>query len=500
MKNKTLLISIILIILFAASSCNDLDKIANSSTEENIKDNNKNELENLGIIPFEERRFIYSNGLSIEYSQESKKDNDTTIEKNYPQISGLINKETENKVNDSIKNNMELYAKELENYIKSNSNAEQITFEFISSNASINYSCNNVVFIEYYNYIYYNTGSDKKSIESIKSDGFDLNTGNKISLKDLFKNDSEYEEIINDKIYMEIIKNNYDDPDSAYMNKSFQGIRENQSFNFGTNNLKIILDEKNDEFNSLGYPNTIMISLKEIGDELIIFDKYFDKNINIFEKDRLLKLMPNQIEYKIMDAVNKYEDYYMVEISRGEFINTDPDIKTKLESLIPKDCDVDGFIKRAAEFNKSNPNKYYGSMFHNINLMMNSGGYMCMAIYTHVEENGLIKSEQKYINYDLNKNKIIELKDLFVDGFDYKNAIIEAMVKNNLNSNYSTINVEDADSFSKYQFGFGEDGIYFNLGTPNQDSYGNYLWIPYEDIGFENIAIFAENDETDLNN
>lgn len=500
MKNKTLLISIILIILFAASSCNDLDKTAPSSKEENIIDSDKNEIENLSIIPFKERRFIYFNGLSIEYRQESKKDNDITIEKNYPQISGLINKETENKVNDSIKNTMELYAKELENYIKSNSNAEQTTFEFIASNASINYSCNNVIFIEYYNYIYYNSGPDKKSIETIKSDGFDLNTGNKIRLKDLFKNNSEFEKIINDKIYMEIIKNNYDDPDSAYMNKPFQGIRENQSFNFDTNNLKIILDEKNDEFNSLGYPNTMIIPLKEIGDELSIFERYFDKDINIFKKDRLLKLMPNQIEYKISDSVRKYEDYYMVEISRGKFINIDPETRTKLESLIPNSCDSDGFIKRAEDFNKSNPNKYYGSMIHNINLMMNSGGYMSVAIYTHVEESGLIKSEQKYINYDLNENKIMELKDIFVDGYDYKSAIIQAMVKNNLNSNYSTVNVEDADSLSKHQFGFGEEGIYFNIGLPNQDSYGNYVWIPYEDIGFENIAIFAENDETDSNN
>ncbi len=496
MKNRIFLLTVILITLSVTVSCN-----SKSNAQGGEPDNNETsglnedayEAENLNIMPFKERKFIYRNGLDIEYKQETINENNGNTGKYYPQINGLINEEVEKKINESIANSVDVLNKEAEDIFTSKFTDASMTLDS-SVSGYIRYSCNNVIFIDYYRSAAYNTGSDSDTymhISSERAEGFELNTGNKLELKDLFKKGSDYKKIINDYIYMEIIRCNYDDPDSVYMNKPFQGIKEDQSFRFNENYITIIMDEKNDEFNTAENSITMTIPIREIGDELAIFDRYFNEEINIFENYRFKRLVTNFTYCNVQGTVSEIEKYYSIQIETGEFINLD-DTETKkmLDAMISHNMDVDGFKERADAFVLSNPGEYYGFMEHMISVRMSAGGYLSMMVNSTISEHGDIKNETKYINYDFNNNKFMTFNDLFAEGFDYKAKIIEFMQKDN---NYympgTTIDKEDV-VLSENEFYFDQDYIFVSLSQPVPNIINNYAWFGCEDIGYENIAVF----------
>lgn len=483
MRNKIILFAAVLFFLIITTSC--------KASFENNNINQKEQYENLNIIPFKERKFIYRNGLSVENKQETINKDDKLIDKRYPQITGLINKEVEKKINEDIENLVNIRLNEVENTIKIIYTDPKI--ESISTSAYINYNCNNVMFIEYSSYITYITGAVSESYYFTKSQGYDLNTGNYITLKDLFKQDVDYNKILNDYIYMEIISSNYDDPDSLFMNKPFQGTHENQSFSFDENRLLIIMDEKNEEFNNNGYPITIYISLKDIGKYLAIFDRYFDEGNNIFENSkRIKKLMPNHTYFNINNGIMDYEEYYNIYIETGEFVGLyNIEIKKMLDSMVSHNLDVEGFRERAKAYVTSHPAKYYGHLGHSVDVMMNEGGYFSLYAYSYKNELDIIEGYHKYINFNFNNNKIMKLKDLFVDGFNY-NSVIVKLLKTNPNYYFSEGTFADDEEIlvAESDFNFSQDAVLVILYQPGVYVREQHLWIEFKDIGYENISIF----------
>lgn len=273
------------------------------------------------------------------------------------------------------------------------------------------------------------------------------------------------------------------------MNRPFQGIRKNQSFSFDENRLLIIMDEKNEEFNLQGYPLYMYVSLKDIGEHLAIFDRYFDEDNNIFENERIKKLMPNFSYYYINDGIREYEEHYSIYMETGEFFSID-DIETKklLDDAVSHNLDVDGFRKRAEEYKLSHPLKYYGHMDHHVDVMMNEGGYFSLTAYSGKNELDVVEGYHKYINYDLNNKKMMTLKDLFVEGFNYKAAILGVL---NTNQNYRLLKdtfLEDKEILiSENDFNFNQDTVIVFLYQ--DDEHTSNIWIEYKDLGYENISI-----------
>lgn len=479
MKNRILFCIVIIIVLLMSTSCKSL----------NLEVAPKEELEDLSIMPFNERKFLYQNSLNIEYEQYTVNDDNKFIEKYYPLINGLINKEVEKKINDDIVHLVNMQVAEVENYIL-NKYSDSI-IQSVSTSAFIDYSCNNVIFIEFSSYVNYNSGAVTEGYHFISSEGYDLNTGNKLSLKDLFITGIDFNKILNDYIFLETIKSNYDNPDSIYMNKPFQGIRSNQSFLFNENRLTIIMDEQNEEFNHTGYQVTIDIPLKEIGEELAIFDRFFNENNNIFENDRIKRLMPNFSYYKINDGILEYEEYYNIHIETGEFLGIN-DIETKklLDLMVSHNLDVEGFRERAKSFISSYPGNYYGGLYHQVNVMMNSGGYISLTAYSSKNENKIIETHEKHINFNLNGNKIMILKDIFVDGFDYKTEILKILnTSQKYNLPEETFSENEEILIAESDFNFNHDAVFIILYQPGTYVREYNMWIEYKDIGYKNIAI-----------
>jgi len=478
MKKAVMAICLIFIFMFTATAC----KPANNTPD-------GNETENLNIMPFKDRRFLYTNGLNEENKQFSTKENGTSIDKSYPVFRGLKDKVVQTKLNQDILNTLDLQMKNMETALSAEYSGKPPSLNTKVSGASIGYNYNNVVFVEYYTYIDFTTTTDSPfSRQKIEATGYDLNTGNKLTLKDLFKKNSKYEELINQYITLYIIEHNYDDFDSAYMKGPFQGIREGQSFSLDITGLKIILDEKNGEFADPGYPNMITVPLKTIGDELAVFDRYYSGKPRLFEKNGIKKLLPNQLEYKVKSILQESDPVYSLYIENGLFTGiSDEKLKALLNEKASLVLNPDEFRKEARAYAASNPGKYYGNMGHQVNLVLNAGGYLSMLVSDVLYTKGETKEYRRFMNYDFNKNKEMKLKDLFVKDVDYKGAIGKILKDR---ENYPLLSDSDISALSEDTFYFDEYGLNIYLDLPQKSGFDNYYWIPFEKIGLENVILF----------
>ncbi|MBP1745242.1 MAG: hypothetical protein H6Q58_2220 [Firmicutes bacterium] len=208
MRRGALAAALVLILLAAISGC---QSPGNGNTETGTED--------LNIMPFSERRFIYANGLDYAEKQISSQEGSTKINKRYPVLSGFKNKAVEEKINQDIAGTTDQAMDELLAGAASENGGKAQEVSYKESSADVAYSCNNVLFTEYCANAEFMLNSEAVSRQRLKAVGYDLNTGVRLKLKDLFKQDSGYEKLINDFILVSIIENNYDDPDSQYLSK-----------------------------------------------------------------------------------------------------------------------------------------------------------------------------------------------------------------------------------------------------------------------------------------
>lgn len=447
-------------------------------------------------IPYSERLFIYNNGLEIEYKQLDTEDESFVRSHTYyPVISGLKNKTVQNKLNTEIPAVLKEMLTELQ--VKYPEGQEPIKkYEHKSTYAHISYNHNNVLFIIYNANI--NAVFDKGNhtpIYSCKGIGYDLNTGYKIELSDLFKPGIDYKSKINAYISQYIIENNFDDYSSEMMTKPFQGIRENQSFSLAFEGLMIILDEKNDEFAYNGYTNTIMIPLEHFGDDLYIFDRYYDEGTNIYEKSKLTKkLFPNKIKFIPKDNTEQGSEKWHVSIMKGDFINIpDKSVEEKIAGMLETTFDTEEFIKEAEEFVSKNKDVgYYGGFIHNIEVPINAGGYLSVFSLDEIYRRDSHKQHIKVFNYDFNRSREMKFRDLFINDINLEAIIKTHIMEMNLPVSNETIDEEIKKIIDSNEFYFSEYDVRFHFSPEGVklDPYQEWIWMNFDKFGLENISIF----------
>lgn len=160
----------------------------------------------------------------VEYSNEYIK-----ADLKYPEIQGLENKEIQNSINSSIRNDVMEFSRQMEEAAKESAEEARMSggkFEpfVISSIYEITYNKHDIISISivYYEFI---NGSHSYIKTSYN---FNLNNGRSLSLKDLFKQGSNYQEILNREIRRELIMNREKYfPDTL---ENFKGIGEYHPF------------------------------------------------------------------------------------------------------------------------------------------------------------------------------------------------------------------------------------------------------------------------------
>lgn len=448
------------------------------------------------VMPYEERIYIYNNGLDIEYKEHDETDEgNVDINLRYPVISGLKDKSVEERINKEIPSVLESMISQLKDRFPENT-GDIGEYERIYAHATVNYNCNNVLFIECYADIHssYNFGK-YVPMNSFMGIGYDLNTGNRISLKDIFKPGVDYERKINTYISQYIIENNYDDYEYEMMTGPFRGIREDQSYSLSFYDLIICIDEKNEDFVYYGYPNFIHIPMKYFGDDLYIFDRYFDENINIYERSKLTKkLFPNKIELKHTGVISEGDSKWHLSIMEGEFTNIpDKAVEKEINAMLAPVMDPQEFRREAEEYLKNiKTTEFYGDYMHNIEVLFNAGGYLSVASVSEAYAENRFRQHRKTFNYDFNRNRKMKARDLFINDVDVT-AVVKKHVAD-MGYIFSEKSIEEAvnAALDSEEFGFSEHYILLRFAPAGAklDPYREWLWIGFEEFGLENISLF----------
>lgn len=148
------------------------------------------------------------NTIQIKINEMKYKDEYIKENLKYPEVQGLTNKEVQDFINNSIKNDVMEFKRQMEETAKeygeeAKRNGEDFVPFVISSIYDVTYNKNDIISISliYHQYI----NSLNSYIQA--SYNFDISNGRSMSLKDLFKEGVDYQKVINKEIRKELLLN-----------------------------------------------------------------------------------------------------------------------------------------------------------------------------------------------------------------------------------------------------------------------------------------------------
>ena len=218
-------------------------------------------------------------------------------------ISGLRDEEVEKKINDNLR---ALYDDMRERDVAPYRGIRLLVTEgstlarnYLRSNVTYNY--NNVLSVQVLNGKAYVTkdgpyGSSVTNVSTIETRNFDLTTGEEIRLKDVFADDVDYLEVLNNRISQRLLSAMPTDESNGHIGtliSSFTGISEDQVFLLTPQGINIVLDYRTPEFDTgFGY-NGISLTFQELQGVVAVNQRYYSKDANIFlsESPALMELL-----------------------------------------------------------------------------------------------------------------------------------------------------------------------------------------------------------------
>lgn len=449
--------------------------------------------ENGSVPEAKEQPYITNNNLEIEdvdYSQTEE----GFVDKQYFKINGLKNKKIQDAINKEVEDTfMHLDSwEEIPPYRGINVKLKKFEGKEPDStwaNASVHLNTGNVLSVElnasmqysneprdgYYEYL---------TVSHTKTLNYDLNTGNKLLITDIFKDGVDGLAFINEKINDMLVNTNADEEEYSYSDGwntfklvgSFDGVKADQKFYVinGGNTLVLILDQDTPWAFVDSSPLMFNIDISEVSD---LNSKYVKDNIYTDETKNYI--FPYSITDGKVIVDREIADYMYQGIENCFYDNnvvhyessTDAQVQPVLE--FADECE-----KAAEEFMETvvKSHRYDDSLYCGITINcapQKVGNYTVYLCNCYMDANiykndGYIslgnKHFRKVFNYKDGVDKALELKDLFVSGYDYS-------------SHFENHNPED------FSFQIGNEAIFF------ENDY-DFVTLEYKDIGCDNLTLF----------
>ena len=281
------IISIFLTLYLINNYSKDIEIFQNDDTEEKTVD--LKEYYNVNQLKIENYEDNY-NGVDIEYYQ----------------IDGLKNIQIQNEINNYLKNDI---IKEINKKV----DEYKINYEDIMVYPEKNSSFQNTLSVSYHIYSY-----DNDEINSILNENFDLATGKKIILYDIFKSDTKAADIMNQSLYIDFINEyaevDYYEDDDALKVTDYNDV-EDELLEFAINfnnreNMDFSFDERGVYIDGIGE-----IYYKNCLDKVVIYDKYKTTE-SIFTGEYNTYLKPYPVLAKRSDV-----DFQIIESGRNYYID-----------------------------------------------------------------------------------------------------------------------------------------------------------------------------------
>lgn len=218
------------------------------------------------IFTMDNKVFAQENIKKIQVTEVNieEKNDHIQINLNIPHINGI--KQNQKEINKQLKDRAQDFSNGIkkmsdENYKESKKQGQKVIVYEASTNFNIEYVGENYMsmLVDYYSYTGGAHGSTLREAYNI-----DINTGKILSLKDIFKENYNYKEVINN-----LIKKYVDKDKDNYLIDDFKGIKENQEFYISQDGIVIYFQLYEIAPYSTGFPE-FKIPLKNVEDGLNI--------------------------------------------------------------------------------------------------------------------------------------------------------------------------------------------------------------------------------------
>lgn len=403
-------------------------------------------------------KYLLSNGIAINNPSKVIKTDKTVVSLNFPQISGLADKDIEKRINDSISMDMEnavkTYISELSDYDINESNISNGVYCQVNLNANnlLSVSLNGLYTSPYFGFLYR------------------LTDGKKLYLKDIFTEGTDYVSLMNQEITEAILGRSGDESD--LLKSPFSTIREDQEFSLSASNLYIIFG-RND--NGFVRRYSVSIPLSKIDDYVDVADRYSGterktqinqnliiRNNNIFttEKGYVTKKKNGEV----------WAHYFQIsglrDSSFEEVINNT--IKTSINEVL-NDQFFDSLTPKGERDNNCIAHINVSVAFNQYGLLILSRGL------TKPEDFRNIGDFRKIYAFDLIHKKQVDVKKMLNDYISKDKKLEDIFcnsVKNSILSIYGNSNtdlVNDVKTCINYTFIMNNALLYFMDSYPSSN-------------------------------
>jgi hypothetical protein len=303
---------------------------------------------------------------------------------------------------------------------------------------------------------------------------FDLNTGELIHLEDLFTNDVDAYAYINDAIVDEVRRRSLHESSFFYwypleLVAPFKGIKDNQKFYLAYDSLLPIIDYSNPEFDVHFNATTLDIPFGTSEGCFAITQRFYNKKADLFESKPTF--------YRLFNA------YHLVRTSENTNTVIDDITYTINYNLL------EGMDPVLIEAIKSHAWSYISTETAATQLDLSVwtqkfGPYTTASyeFYVPLETHAAWRRSEQVYN---EAHELVSLSDLFVQGFDYETFLVDYLSRRDATiSNHK---------FSDLMFTLSDTQINLvSLSYVHEegDAYPDHYYIPYSDIGIENLTLF----------
>lgn len=436
--------------------------------------------------------YCYHNGLL----QESVNWGDNV---DYPEIDGLKNEKVQQRINDRIKEAVEeLYSRELPPYrgIRVLVPDEEISGLHSNIYSTTYYNESNIYSVLIRKYL--RDSEYTIYIEDVIALNFDLQTGEEITLSDLFAAEYDYRSVISEYVRECIAQNMLDDlldndasiySSSFALIRPFETIEEEQKFIISSwDEVYLILDYNNREFDVGTEVRFLPVKshlLPDQGRELIFTEKYENWNESLYKDgfNRWKSLKEDsdyQSEMWISDSSPLEDMQFRTKIScnieNTQLSQHYAGVVGQLEDRV---------IAILAENGKTAEEFYGGDYSLTVNnygkFITEYEGYSFWGPDAYIYDN-------HFSVYDGATGKVVALEECFVPEVNYRELIIsQEMARDESLSREELVRGLRDPEFMIYP-------TYFTiLYTRMDNDYGVYksnIYVEFEDLGEENLTIF----------
>lgn len=466
----------------------------------------------------------------------------------YFTVNGLKDEEIEKKINDRIKEVYDgLCVPDLPPYrgikMRIDEGAELVQ-EQVYAGVSGNF--NNILSVSIYKHASYRIPSDtvyssdeKEYYNDIRyfseeeTLNLDLNTGEEFSLKDLFCDDVDYMELINDRMSRYLAESHAEEEGhysftygGLKLVESFKGLSEDQKFTVYPNGVTLVFDYNTPQFDTEFMAIGATFNFSEFGDRIAITERSYDEAEDLYTSEEPpVKSLPYKDIKNDISGRESWQDGGVSVFLSWQYSSSLPEEIKKLAAEMAQ-VDQEAVEEAKAYFSGMSQAEIdeKGGGYHDVSVTASSfGRYVNIYKYSYIytPQNGRDTVEGHC--YDVGTGKALTLDDLFIEGYDYKPVIMEAIRKTIAELDYNISGIhertysetedgsvgsaadgpgayEEKYSDEQYEKAYaGIDGfrldtdavsMYIEHPVLGDTAYALNLYIPYADFGCDNMTIF----------